>query len=63
MLFRSDGELEFEVRDDGVGFEPDAATGGSGLQGMADRLDSVGGTLEIASAPGEGTRITGRLPA
>lgn len=62
-LQHDDGKLEFEVRDDGIGFEPDAGTGGSGLQGMADRLDAVGGTLEIASAPGEGTRITGRLPA
>jgi signal transduction histidine kinase len=63
-LQHADGELEFEVRDDGVGFEPNGATSsGSGLQGMADRLDAVGGTLEIASAPGEGTRITGRLPA
>ncbi|MCI0633056.1 MAG: histidine kinase [Actinobacteria bacterium] len=63
-LQHDDAELEFEVRDDGVGFEPDeAATAGSGLQGMADRLDAVGGTLEIASALGEGTRITGRLPA
>ena len=63
-LQHDDGELEFEVRDDGIGFEPDGATtGGSGLQGMADRLDAVGGSLEIASAPGGGTRITGRLPA
>ncbi len=35
---------------------------GAGLQGMTDRLDAIGGTLEIRSAPGEGTTITGRVP-
>jgi signal transduction histidine kinase len=53
-----DGRLTFEVRDDGSGFDP-AAVRGSGLQGMADRLDAIGGTLEIRSAPGDGTTIAG----
>ena len=52
---QADGELEFEVRDDGVGFEPDA-TGGTGLQGMADRLDAVGGALESRARRARGTR-------
>ena len=35
---------------------------GTGLQGMADRLDAIGGALEIRSAPGEGTTVLGRVP-
>jgi signal transduction histidine kinase len=35
---------------------------GTGLQGMTDRLDALGGHLQIASEPGRGTRITGSIP-
>ena len=38
------------------------APGGTGVQGMIDRLEAVGGTLELTSAPGEGTTVSGRLP-
>jgi signal transduction histidine kinase len=55
--------LTFEVRDDGVGFDPAAARAGSGLQGMADRLSALGGSVEITSTPGVGTVVTGRVPA
>jgi signal transduction histidine kinase len=55
-------ELAFEVRDDGQGFEANTARRGSGLQGMADRLEAVGGRLEVASSPGTGTTVTGRVP-
>jgi signal transduction histidine kinase len=48
-------ELRFDIGDDGVGFDPVAARGGTGLQGMADRIEAVAGSLEIRSAPGEGT--------
>jgi signal transduction histidine kinase len=54
-------ELVFEVSDDGRGFDPRSMKRGSGLQGMADRLDAIGGTLEVRSAPGEGTTVTGRV--
>jgi signal transduction histidine kinase len=57
-----DGHLEFRVHDDGAGFDAGATVYGTGLQGMADRLDAVGGALEVDSAPGEGTTVTGRLP-
>ncbi|HUL84887.1 MAG TPA: histidine kinase [Actinomycetota bacterium] len=57
-----DGWLSFEVRDDGRGFEPDHASG-SGIQGMADRLDAIGGSLEVDSTPGAGTVVRGRIPA
>jgi signal transduction histidine kinase len=61
-LSQLDGTLSFEVSDDGVGFQLANATGGTGLQGMADRLDAIGGTLEIRSTPGEGTTVVGRVP-
>ena len=57
-----DGHLEFTVTDDGDGFDPAQATQGTGLQGMADRLAAVGGTLRIDSVPGTGTTISGALP-
>ena len=57
-----DGHLTFEVRDDGVGFDVDSARGGTGLQGMADRLDAVGGSLTVVSEPGDGAAIIGTVP-
>ena len=56
-------DLEFEVSDDGVGFDLGARAFGSGLQGIADRVGTRGGTLKVSTAPGEGTVIRGRLPA
>jgi signal transduction histidine kinase len=61
-LSEDGGRLLFEVEDDGSGFDPDATRHGSGLQGMADRLDAVRGSLEVRSAPGHGTTVVGRLP-
>jgi signal transduction histidine kinase len=55
--------LTFEVADDGVGFDPANTGYGSGLQGMADRLDALGGSLEVRSAPEQGTTIIGRVAA
>ena len=54
-------ELEVEVADDGDGFDP-AAASGSGLRGLADRAEALGGTLSIDSALRTGTRLTARLP-
>jgi signal transduction histidine kinase len=61
-LAQSNGMLRFEVIDDGAGFDAGATSYGTGLQGMADRLDAVGGTLEVRSAPGGGTTVIGRVP-
>ena len=47
--------------DDGRGFDPSATTYGSGMQGMVDRLDAVGGTLEVSSEPGRGTVVRGEI--
>jgi signal transduction histidine kinase len=56
------GRVMFEVRDDGVGFEPAARGMGTGLQGISDRLGALGGTFEVQSAPGAGTTVTGSVP-
>jgi PAS domain S-box-containing protein len=54
-----DGVLTLEVRDDGVGgANPD----GHGLMGIADRVDALGGVLQIDSTDGDGTVLTVRLP-
>ena len=58
----ADGGLEFTVTDDGAGFDPGATRRGSGLQGMADRLAALGGTLDVRSRPGHGTTVRGWLP-
>ena len=61
-LRQQDGELRFAVTDDGRGFDPETTPKGSRLQNMADRLAALGGSLEIASKPGSGTTVTGRVP-
>jgi signal transduction histidine kinase len=63
QLKATDGWLMFEVSDDGLGFDPAGTRSGTGLRGMADRLDAVGGTLKIRSSPGAGTSILGEVPA
>jgi signal transduction histidine kinase len=55
VLSASDGWLRFEVRDDGRGFDPKATPRGTGLQNIEDRVEAIGGSLEVVSAPGSGT--------
>ena len=57
---RADGTLVIEVEDDGVGGA--ASRNGSGLRGLADRVEAQGGSLRIESAPGSGTRIVAEIP-
>jgi signal transduction histidine kinase len=57
-----DGWLTLQVCDEGPGFDVRAQPKGTGLQGMSDRLQSVGGTLEVASVSGTGTTVYGRVP-
>lgn len=60
----AEGRLVVDVRDDGIGFDPASAlarAGHYGLIGMRERARLAGGTLDIASAPGDGARLTLRL--
>ena len=50
------------VTDGGLGFDPGSGSGGSGLLGMRDRLDAVGGRLDVTSSPGSGTRVAASVP-
>jgi signal transduction histidine kinase len=61
-LWAANGSLDFSVQDDGAGFDSAATPRGSGLTNMIDRIDALGGSLEVTSVPGEGTRIKGSLP-
>jgi signal transduction histidine kinase len=57
-----DGAARLDVRDDGRGFDPGRSRTGFGLDGMVDRLALAGGTVQVVSAPGEGTLVEVRLP-
>jgi signal transduction histidine kinase len=62
-LSHKDGVLAFAVSDDGQGFDTATMPRGAGLQNMTDRLDALGGSIDIRSRPGGGTEVTGRVPA
>ena len=64
-LESTDDGVRVTVADDGHGFRTDARTsdsGGAGLANMRDRIDAVGGTVAVESAPGRGTRVTATVP-
>ena len=54
------GELELEVADDGVGGADPSK--GTGLRGLADRVEVMGGRLDVDSPTGAGTRVSASLP-
>jgi PAS domain S-box-containing protein len=58
------GAVRLDVVDDGVGFDPTTAEarGGLGLPGMRERVQRIGGQLQIESAPGQGTRVRVEVP-
>jgi signal transduction histidine kinase len=56
-------DLSFVVQDDGPGFDPTTVEEHEGMQIMRDRIAALDGALEIWSAPGRGTSVTGRIPA
>ena len=55
--------VALDVRDDGVGFAADAASGRFGLRGLRERTQQLGGAVDIDSAPGEGTAVSVTIPA
>jgi signal transduction histidine kinase len=60
-LHLRNGAVELEVRDDGRGFDPTAATSGFGLLGMRERVELAGGTLDVARTDGQ-TVVSARVP-
>jgi signal transduction histidine kinase len=62
VLRHDESGLQFEVADDGEGFDPAATAPGAGLARIADRLSALGGSLSVESAPGRGTRLTAEIP-
>jgi two-component system sensor histidine kinase UhpB len=61
-LVERDSQLQLQVVDDGVGFDPSVRAGGSGLSGMRERLQLFRGRVELHSAPGNGTRLRAVVP-
>jgi signal transduction histidine kinase len=55
--------VRIEIRDDGLGFEPDAAVRGFGLAAMRGRVEESGGSVDVDSAPGRGTRVQVLIPS
>jgi signal transduction histidine kinase len=59
-LARCDGNLKLSIRDDGIGGADPVR--GSGLVGLGDRVEALGGSIRVQSRPGEGTQISVDLP-
>ena len=64
QLRGSNGDIELLIRDEGAGFDPEAAKGarGIGLVSMQERVNLAGGSLDILSVPFRGTTIRARVP-
>ena len=59
-VVRSNGTAVIQIADDGVGGADEAS--GSGLRGLADRVEALDGRLFVTSPPGEGTVVTAEVP-
>jgi signal transduction histidine kinase len=62
-IVEDDERVSFRVADDGPGFDPATAVAGHGYTNMSDRLGAIGGEVTWASAPGQGSTISGWVPA
>jgi signal transduction histidine kinase len=61
-LGTADGFAAFSIADEGAGFDASASTEGAGLSDLRERVAALGGELELATAPGRGTQVRGRVP-
>ena len=61
-LWEQNGDLRFEVSDDGPGIDPERVASGAGLTNMRDRVGAIGGNVEIAPVNGGGTAVRGVIP-
>jgi signal transduction histidine kinase len=61
-LWSADGALMFAVEDDGPGFDTNRTTEGVGVTNMRDRVGALGGSIQLDTRQGSGTRITGAVP-
>jgi signal transduction histidine kinase len=62
LLVDREGQLRFEVVDDGRGVDPDEVERGSGLTNMGDRIDALGGDLVVAARVDGGVEVIGSIP-
>ena len=63
VRLRTEGEAVLAgVIDDGSGFDPSSTRTGVGLSAMRERVEALGGTIEVGSRPEEGTKVTVRVP-
>lgn len=61
-LAYADGRMTLLVTDDGVGFDPAGHQGGLGTYSVRERIKAAGGTIQVESRPGEGTRVMVQIP-
>jgi signal transduction histidine kinase len=62
VLHPGEDELAFSVHDTGRGFDPTVKAPGAGLTSVRDRIETIGGRVEITATPGRGTTVSGVVP-
>ena len=58
----ADSEIRITLHDDGQGFDANDPTLGRGMIGMRERIELLGGAIEVTSQPGKGTEVSARVP-
>ena len=62
MLVGTGNSIALRIQDDGVGFDPKQRRAGVGITNMISRSETLGGTIELVSAPGEGCSLMAEFP-